>query len=50
VNVPRYTVILEPCTTMPISVNEAIRGGRCSRLLPGEVLETDVSIYAGPDA
>ena len=44
-----YTVILEPCTTMPISVSEAMHGGRCSRLLPGEALETAVSIYAGPD-
>jgi hypothetical protein len=43
-----YTVILEPCTTMPICVNEAIANGRCSQLGPGEVLETDVSIYAGP--
>lgn len=45
-----YTLILEPCTTMPISVAEAIRHGRCSRLLPGEVLETEVSLYAGPDS
>jgi hypothetical protein len=43
-----HTVILEPCTTMPISVREAIANGRCSQLGPGEVLETDVSIYAGP--
>jgi hypothetical protein len=43
-----YTVVLEPCTTMPICVNDAIQRGRCSRLAPGEVLETDVSIYAGP--
>ena len=28
-----YTVILEPCTTMPIGVGDAIRHGRCSRLL-----------------
>ncbi len=44
-----YTVILEPCTTMPIGVDEAIRNGRCSRLEPGEALETDVCLYAGPD-
>ena len=43
-----YTVILEPCTTMPIGVGDAIRHGRCSRLLPGEALETKVSLYAGP--
>jgi hypothetical protein len=44
-----YTVILEPCTTMPISVSEAMQRGRCSRLLPGETLETDVTMYAGPE-
>ena len=44
-----YTAILEPCTTMPIALGEAIRTGRCSRLAPGEVLETRVSLYAGPD-
>jgi hypothetical protein len=44
-----YTVLLEPCTTMPISVGDAIKGGTCSRLLPHESLETRVSIYAGPD-
>ncbi|MEX0642545.1 MAG: hypothetical protein WD468_07580 [Pirellulales bacterium] len=43
-----YTVVLEPCTAMPMSVNDAIANGRCSQLGPGEVLETDVSIYAGP--
>jgi hypothetical protein len=45
-----YTVVLEPCTTMPISVAEAIRHGRCGRLASGEVLETEVSLYAGPDS
>ncbi|NUQ63187.1 MAG: DUF5107 domain-containing protein [Pirellulales bacterium] len=45
-----YTIVLEPCSTMPIRVDEAIRHGRCSRLLPGEVLETEVSLYAGPDS
>ena len=34
---------------MPLRVGDAIRNGRCSRLLPGEVLETEVSLYAGPD-
>ena len=43
-----YTVVLEPCTTMPISVNAAMANGRCSHLGPGDVLETDVAIYAGP--
>lgn len=37
-----YTVILEPCTTMPISVNDAVRDGFCSRLAPAETLETRV--------
>jgi len=40
-----YTVILEPCTSMPISVNEAAAKGQCSSLQPGEVLETRVSIH-----
>jgi hypothetical protein len=44
-----YTVLLEPCTAMPLSVNEAKATGRCSRLEPGQILETNVSIYAGPD-
>ena len=42
-----YTAILEPCTTMPISVNEAIRLNQCSILEPGESVRTRVSIYAG---
>jgi len=42
-----YTIILEPCTAMPMSVNEAAAGNKCSRLEPGEVLETRVSLYAG---
>jgi galactose mutarotase-like enzyme len=44
-----YTVLLEPCTAMPLSVNEAKTIGRCTRLEPGEALESDVSIYAGFD-
>lgn len=43
-----YTAVLEPCTTMPLSVNEAIAKGRCTHLKAGESLETRVSIYAGP--
>jgi len=42
-----YTIILEPCTTMPMSVSEAATKGQCSRLEPGHVLETRVSLYAG---
>jgi hypothetical protein len=43
-----YTIILEPCTTMPMSVNEAAGKGQCSRLGPGQAFETSVSLYAGP--
>jgi hypothetical protein len=45
-----YTVILEPCTALPISVNEAASRGQCTRLKPGETLETRVSIAAGSSA
>ena len=43
-----YTVILEPCTAMPISVNEAASKKQCSILEPQQTLETSVSIYVGP--
>lgn len=43
-----YMAILEPCTTMPISVNEAAKLGQCSVLEAGQVIETRVAIYAGP--
>lgn len=42
-----YTVILEPCTAMPLSVNEAAARRQCSLLEPGETLETRVTIRAG---
>lgn len=42
-----YTVILEPCTAMPMSVNEAASKRQCSVLNPGETLETLVSIWVG---
>lgn len=42
-----YTAILEPCTSMPISVNEAARQNQCAILEPGQSLETSVTIYAG---
>ncbi len=42
-----YTAVLEPCTTMPISVNEAIALKQCSALEPGKSIKTRVSIYAG---
>lgn len=37
-----FTGVLEPCTTMPLSVNEAAMNGFCSRLQPGEAIETTV--------
>jgi hypothetical protein len=40
--------ILEPCTTMPLSVSEAAALGQCSVLESGEELSTQVEIYAGP--
>lgn len=42
-----YTVILEPCTNMPMSVNEAKAKGQCAVLEPGESLTTIVQMYAG---
>lgn len=42
-----YTIILEPCTAMPMSVSEAASKNQCSRLEPGQILETNVSLYAG---
>ena len=42
-----YTVVLEPCTAMPISVKEAAVKKQCSLLKPGDTLETRVSIRAG---
>lgn len=43
-----YTVILEPCTAMPLSVVEAARLGQASTLEAHERIDTRVSIYAGP--
>lgn len=43
-----YTVVLEPCTALSLSVNEAAAQQQCSQLAPGEALETTVSLYAGP--
>ncbi len=37
-----YTAVLEPCTTMPISVNQAAQEGFCSQLQPGESINTTV--------
>lgn len=41
-----YTAILEPCTSMPISVNEAAASGHAVVLGPGESLTTQVTIVA----
>jgi hypothetical protein len=40
--------ILEPCTTMPLSVREAAQLEQCSMLEAGEHIETRVTVYAGP--
>ena len=42
-----YTAILEPCTTMPISVNDAAELGQTMILQPGETISTTVTIVAG---
>jgi len=42
-----YTAILEPCTSMPLSVNDAAGLGQCTVLQPGEEIRTTVTIYAG---
>lgn len=42
-----YTAILEPCTNMPMSVQEAKEKGQSAVLKPGEELTTTVHIYAG---
>ena len=38
-----YTAVLEPCTAMPLSVNEAAQNGFCSCLQDGESLATAIS-------
>lgn len=42
-----YTVILEPATNMPASVNEAMALKQCCGLEPGQEINTVVAIYAG---
>jgi len=42
-----YTAVLEPCTAMPLSVNDAKALNQCSVLQPGEELKTNVRIFAG---
>ena len=41
-----HVAILEPCTIMPISVNQAARLGQCPALAPGQMLQTQYS-YRG---
>jgi hypothetical protein len=43
-----YTAVLEPCSGMPMSVNEAAAAEQCSRLEAGESIGTRVTVYAGP--
>ncbi len=42
-----FTAILEPCTNMPMLVNEAIEKKQSAVLKPGEELATTVKIFAG---
>ena len=42
-----YTAVLEPCSAMPMSVQEAAQLGQCTVLQPGQTLETSVHIQAG---
>lgn len=42
-----YTVVLEPCTTMPISVNAAVAKKQSAQLAPNESLTTTVTLFAG---
>ena len=41
-----YTAVLEPCTTMPLSVNDAAGLGQTMILQPGESVSTQVTIIA----
>lgn len=41
------TVILEPATGMPVSVNESMKLSQCMKLNRGEEIDTTVLIYAG---
>jgi len=45
-----YTVILEPASAMPVSVNEASTLAQCSVLAPGEEINTMLQIYAGANS
>lgn len=43
-----YTAILEPASSMPVSVNDAMKLDQCAVLEPGQEINTIVKIYAGP--
>lgn len=43
-----YTAILEPCTTMPVSVAEAATLGTAAVLEAGDTMRTRITTYAGP--
>lgn len=43
-----YVSILEPCSAMPINLLEAISNNQCTSLNPGQVLDTQVTLFAGP--
>ncbi len=47
-----HVAVVEPATGYPIDLPEAAANGRCSRLRPGEVLETAVTavVFDGRDA
>jgi hypothetical protein len=42
-----YTAIIEPCSSMPMSINDAKNLNQCSILAPNEEINTVVNIYAG---
>ncbi len=46
-----HTVVVEPCTGYPYDLAEAAASGRCARLEPGQVLETQVTavVFTGRD-
>lgn len=43
-----YVAVLEPCTSLRLSVADAMETGECSILAAGDTLATSVSLYAGP--
>jgi hypothetical protein len=43
-----YVAVLEPCTSLRLSVADAMPARECSILAPGETLDTSLTLYAGP--